>query len=234
MNAVSEKKFGEHGKFFDLPYAAEMLWNSSDYNEANRMAYSEIICKSIIPKTRDLMHGRYDLYLAEGARDTVDIDTFPGDASRIPTEIQALGLVEPTGALKLGRAYDRLTFAHTTLHRMPRICWQPLGEVGHYTVRYTDGTKVSIPVRYAGEILSWDNRHGSPMPQHTYRHQGYVGTWYSDAVYEGYTDGGTPVLILGQVWDNPNPEKTIDTVTYTPARDEYAILVSAGVIGLKK
>ena len=232
--AVSEDDYAENGKFFDLPYTAEMLWNSSTYNEANRMAYSEIICKSIIPKTRDLLHGRYDLYLAENTQETVTIDTFPGDVSRVPDEIQDLGLVEPTGALKLGKAYDRLTFAHATVNRMPRVCWQPLLDVGSYTVTYVDGSEVDIPVKYAGGVLSWNSRHGEPMPQHYYRHQGYVGTWYSDAIYEGYTDEGKPVLILGQVWDNPHPDKTIDKITYTPAKDEYAILISAGVIGLNK
>ena len=72
------------------------------------------------------------------------------------------------------------------------------------------------------------------MPQHYYRHQGYVGTWYSDTVYEGYTDSGKPVLILGQVWDNPHPEKAIDKITYTPDKNEYATLLSAGIICLKK
>lgn len=232
--AVSEGDYADNGKFFDLPYAAEMLWNSSSYSEKNRMAYSEIICKSIIPKTRDLLHGKFDLYLAENERDTVDIDTFPGDVSRVPCEIQGLGLVEPKGEMKLGKKYDRLTFLHATANRMPRICWQPLAPVGCYTVTYVDGSEEIVPVRYAGEILSWNSRHGAPMPQHYYRHQGYVGTWYSDAVYEGYTDSGEPVLILGQVWDNPHPEKEIDRITYTHDKDEYATLLSAGVIGLSK
>ena len=232
--AVSEGDYADNGKFFDLPYAAEMLWNSSSYSEKNRMAYSEIISKNIIPKTRDLLRGKFDLYLAENARETVDIDTFPGDISRVPCEIQGLGLVEPTGEMKLGKKYDRLTFLHATANHMPRICWQPLFTVGSYTVTYVDGSEENIPVRYAGEVLVWNSRHGEPMPQHYYRHQGYVGTWYSDAVYEGYTDSGEPVLILGQVWDNPSPEKEIDKITYTPDKDEYATLLSAGVIGLSK
>ena len=232
--AVSENDYADNGKFFDLPYAAEMLWNSSSYSEKNRMAYSEIICKGIIPKTRDLLHGKFDLYLAENASETVDIDTFPGDISKIPSEIQGLGLVEPKGEMMLGKKYDRLTFLHATINRMPRICWQPLFTVGSYTVTYIDGSEENIPVRYAGEVLTWNSRHGAPMPQHYYRHQGYVGTWYSDAIYEGYTDSGEPVLILGQVWDNPHPEKEIEKIAYSKRDDEYATLISAGVIGLSK
>jgi hypothetical protein len=116
---------------------------------------------------------------------------------------------------------------------MPRIIWQPLQRVGYYTVTYADGTNETVSVNYAGGILSWNSRHGEPMPQHHYRHQGYVGTWYSDTVYEGHTDSGEPILILGQIWDNPHPDKVIDKISYTPDKDEYAVLVSAGVIGLK-
>lgn len=232
--AVSEDDYAENGKFFDLPYAAEMLWNSSSYNEANRRAYSEIICKCIIPKTRDLMRGKFDLYSAENAQDTMTIDTFPGEVEQIPAQIKGLGLVVPSGDLMLGKKYDRLTFAHATLNRMPRIVWQPLQRVGSYRVSYSDGTFEDIPVNYAGGILAWNSRHGEPMPQHYYRHQGYVGTWYADAVYESFTDGGEPILILGQIWDNPYPNKVIEKISYTPEKDEYAVLVSAGVIGLKK
>jgi hypothetical protein len=70
------------------------------------------------------------------------------------------------------------------------------------------------------------------MPDNYYRHQGYVGTWFADPTYEYRTAEGKPVLLLGQVWDNPHPEKTISHITYTPDSKDFAVLLSGGVLGV--
>ena len=72
-----------------------------------------------------------------------------------------------------------------------------------------------------------------PMPYNYYRHQGYVGTYFADPTYEYRTAEGEPILLLGQVWDNPNPEKVIDSISYKAKDGEYAVLLSAGVLGVK-
>lgn len=230
--AVSEEKFAENGKFFDLPYAAEMLWNASTYDERNRDALSALIGQLVIPEMRDLMHGRYDLYLKTDIY-TADYASFPGDDTRVPEELSHLGLAEPKGKIKAGKRYDRLIFSHATLNPAPRICWQELVPVGKYTVTYKDGEAVDIPVNYAGGVLHVHSGFGLPMPQHYYRHQGYVGTWFADPTYEHRTAEGEPVLLLGQVWDNPRPEKKIAYITYTPDENDCAVLVSGGVMGIK-
>ena len=231
--AVSEDKFALNGKFFDLPYTAETLWNANSYTECDRPALTALIGQCVIPEMRDLMHGRYDLYLATDV-DAADIlGTLPGESARIPEELSFLGLTEPTGKLKIGAKYDRLILEHTTLNPAPRICWQDLVPVGSYTVTYEDGEAVEIPVNYAGGILHHSAPYGLPLPQQYYRHQGYVGTWYADPTYECRTAEGAPVLLLGQVWDNPHPEKAISSISYTPHEKDYAILLSAGVLGVK-
>ena len=231
--AVSEDLFALNGKFFDLPYTAEMLWNAYSYDENDRASLTALIGQCIIPEMRDLMHGRYDLYLA-ASTDTADlVGTFPGDDTRVPEELLHLGLCEPLGEMKVGAKYDRLIFEHTTLNPAPRICWQDLVPVGKYTVTYKDGEKVDIPVRYAGGILYHSSHFGMPLPEQYYRHQGYVGTWYADPTYEYRTVEGNPILLLGQVWDNPHPDKKIASITYTPDKNDYAVLVSGGVLGVK-
>lgn len=230
--AVSEEKFGENGKFFDLPYTAEMLWNAYTYDENNRASLTALIGQCIIPEMRDLMHGRYDLYLATDIH-KADYASFPGESKRIPRELGYLGLIEPTDKIKVGKKYDRLVFEHATINTAPRICWQELVPVGKYTVVYNDGNKVDIPVNYAGGILAASSTFGLPMPQQYYRHQGYIGTWFADPTYEYRTAEGEPILLLGQIWDNPHPEKKITCITYTPDEKDYAILVSGGVLGIK-
>ena len=229
--AVSEKKFGEHGKFFDLPFSAEMLWNAYSFDENNRASLTALIGQCIIPEMRDLMRGRYDLYLAGDTAEV--IGSFPGSDERVPEELCYLGLTEPKGEMTVGGKYDRLIFEHATLNPAPRICWQNLTPVGAYTVTYEDGESLSVPVLSAGGILYVNSHYGTPMPDNYYRHQGYVGTWFADPTYEYYTTEGKPILLLGQVWDNPRPDVKIASISYTPDKKDYAVLLSGGVLGVK-
>ena len=229
--AVSEKKFAENGKFFDLPYTAEMLWNAYSYDESNRASLTALIGQCIIPEIRDLMHSRYDLYLAADSAEA--IGTFKGDSEKVPEELLYLGLTEPCEKMAVDAKYDRLIFEHATLNPAPRICWKDLIHVGAYTVTYEDGEKVDIPVDFAAGILYVNSSYGLPMPYNYYRHQGYVGTYFADPTYENRTAEGKPILLLGQVWDNPQPDKNIANISYTPDKSDYAILLSAGVLGIK-
>ena len=231
--AVNEKKFGEHGKFLDLPYLSEMLWNAYTYDERNRASLTALIGQCIIPEMRDLMHSRYDLFLKDTEDNREIIGTFPGTDERVPEELLYLGLREPTGEMKVGAKYDRLVFEHATLNPSPRICWQNLTAVGDYTVTYEDGESVKIPVLSSGGILYVNSNFGMPIPHNYYRHQGYVGTWFADPTYEYRTPEGEPILLLGQIWDNPHPDKKIATLSYQPVKGDYAVLVSAGVLGVK-
>lgn len=230
--AVNEEKFANNGKFFELPYAAEMLWNAYSYDERNRPSFTALIGQLVIPEMRDLMHGRYDLFSATDIDTAKIIGCFDGDGKSVPEELLHLELCEPIGRIKVSGRYDRLIFAHTTKNPAPRICWQDLIPVGKYTVTYKDGEEIDVPVNYAGGILTHNAFFGIPKPQIYYRHQGYVGTWYSDPVYEGRTPEGSPVLLLGQFWDNPHPDKKISHITYTPDENDHALLLSAGILGV--
>ena len=232
--AVSEEKFASNGKFLDLPYTAEMLWNAYSYDERNRASYTTLIGQIIIPEMRDLMHGRYDLYLATDLDTAELVGSFNGRRDRIPEELEYLGLSEPNGELSVNGRFDRLIFEHATLNPAPRICWQELYHVGDYTVHYEDGESVSVPVISSGGVLYVNSHYGAPMPDNYYRHQGYVGTWFADPTYEYRTAEGKPILLLAQVWDNPHPEKTIANITYTPDEKDYSVLLCAGVLGIKK
>ena len=231
--AVSEKKFGQNGKFFDLPYTAEMLWNAYSYDEGDRASLSALIGQCIIPEIRDLMHSRYDLYLATDIDSAELVGTFEGEIDRVPEELRYLGLTEPRSEITVGGKYDRLIFEHATLNPAPRICWKDLTPVGEYTVSYTDGTKESVGVSVAEGVLYISSVYGKPMPQNYYRHQGYVGTYFADPTYEYRTAEGESILLLGQVWDNPHHDKAIASISYAPVSNDYAVLVSAGVLGIK-
>lgn len=231
--AVNERDYAEYGKFFDLAYTSEMLWNADGYDERQRTAYTTLIGQCILPEMRDLIRGRYDLYLVSGPEEGEIVGLFPGDESRVPEELSFLSLVEPTEPLDVGERYDRLVFEHATVNPEARVAWKPLRRVGTYTVEYADGTSEEVPVDYAGGILHWNSIYGEPKPQAYYRHMGYVGTWIADPTFESRTAEGQPILLLGQPWDNPHPEKVIAGIRYTPDPADTAILISGGVHGYR-
>ena len=105
--------------------------------------------------------------------------------------------------------------------------------MGSYTVHYEDNKSVSIPVTSHAGILYVGSNYGLPMPNNYYRHQGYVGTYFADPTYEHRTAEGAPILLLGQAWDNPHPDKTIRSISYAAHEKDYAVLLSAGVLGIK-
>lgn len=232
--AVSEKTYAEYGKFFDLVYTSEMLWNAYSYDERNRSSFTALIGQCMLPEMRDLIRGRYDLYDATDIGTMNVVGRFPGDDRRIPEEILHVGVTEPVGKIEIGAKYERLVFEHATLHPMPRVAWVPLSVIGSYTVTYADGATVNIPISYGGEVMYWKSVYATPMPQQYYRHSGYSGTWLADPTYEGRTAEGDPILLMGMPWDNPHPDKIIESIEYTPVDNDYACLISGGVWGVRK
>ena len=120
-------------------------------------------------------------------------------------------------------------FEHATLAAAQRIVWRLIPEIGRYTVHYKDGTRVRIPVCYAENILAYNRAYGEPMAQDYYRHNSYVGTWFSDPVYQGKGTPGEDIMISGFLWENEFPEKEIGFIDYTPAEQDYCGLILAGV-----
>ena len=74
---------------------------------------------------------------------------------------------------------------------------------------------------------------GNKMEQkYYYRHTGYIGTWFSDPVFEGKTDHGEDVLVTGQIVENPYPEKKISEISYKASENDISRVVLCGIKGL--
>ncbi len=228
---MSERIFGNNGKMWDMARLSEMLWNTEGYDERNRKTYTEIIAKHIQPKLRDNVRGKWNPagYKAKSIK-------LP-KGTPAPCEVKSLcaaSIVLGSEKIFVGACYDRLVIEHATLNSAPRIVWKPIEKIGDYTVTYKDGTRVEIPVRYAENIMVYNSAYGEPMPQEYYRHNGYVGTWFCDPVYQGKGANGEDITVGGFVWENPNPEKEIDFIEYTPAENDFCGLILAGVKGLMR
>ena len=123
---------------------------------------------------------------------------------------------------------------HTALRREMRIPWQELILSGEYTVKYTDGTSFIARAEYAGGVLYYDSKYGYPLPEPVHRHTGYIGTWFADPVFEGWTEHGEDILVMGYVVENPYPEKVIDRITYKSAEEDISEVILCGIKGLTK
>ncbi len=210
--AVSEEVFAANGKLFDLAYTSEMLWRLENYDERNRRAYTKLITDKIQPEHRDALHGRLGKVAS-----CISIPLPEGDRSGIPESLVRLcpDVIRAEGVtVSVGTKCDRILIEGATLNSMPRLAWKPLSVIGSYTVSYKDGTKEQIPLEYAGNIMKYDTLYAEPKSEMYYRHQGYLGTWYSDPTYEGRDESGAPVTLSTLCWYNPHPEKEIESLTY--------------------
>jgi len=220
--AFSEEDLADLSKQYDLIYTAEMLWNAYSYRDESRRSLSYIIGKEILPRMRDLIHGR-----SKKCARSIESLCFDGELTDIPTELLTMypTLRVPKYSITVGKKCDIIALEQASLYPVARVAWKPLKQIGEYKLIYEDGSDASFPVRYGGDVLAWRNLYAEPLPQQYYRHQGYIGTWYADPTTMAHTESGSPVLFLTKAIDNPYPEKIIKEVVYTPATDDTAILI---------
>ena len=231
---ADERTFARLGKIWDTVFLSEMLWNTEGYDPRNNRTYYDILAKRIQPAMRDLIRDKYTPRGYKEARIALPKPTLP-----VPSELKALSkkaLIIRDEEIKVGRAFDRLVFEHTTVNSAPRDAWgtHPDAHIGKYVISYEDGTREDVPVIYAENVLKYRSTYGEPMMQNLYRHTGYAATWLSDPVYEAKDEQGRDITVLGYVFENPHPEKKIATIRYERREGEYATLVLLGIKGLKK
>ncbi len=230
---MNEEAMAEKGKFFDLMYTSEMLWNPEKYEDAYREIYTCIIKKHLQPMLRDEVRGVYnpagyeasEITLPEGDNSNIPLPVF----AKYPRAICARGKT-----VYVGEKFDRLVFEHFTPQPGIRNVWTPLDILGDYTVKYEDGTEVKIPISYSGGAMWYKTLYGSPLSEANHRHYGYAGTWQCEPAFESKNDLGENILVLGYVFENPYSEKTISAVTYTERDGALTTLVLCRVKGFNK
>lgn len=229
---ADEEIYGKNGKFWDIMYLSEMLWNTEGYEETNRKTYTHILSKNIQPSTRDKMRHKYRPNGYEETRLPLS-----GDGEGLPRDLCALCPDVKRGesvSISVNAAYDRLIFEHATLRAAQRIIWKPHITIGEYRIEYEDGTRETAEIRYAENVMCYRSGYGTPKHEQYYSHLGYVGTWFSDPIYEGKTEAGDDITVSGYLWENPYPKKKIARITYTPSKNDFCTLVLASVRGLKE
>jgi hypothetical protein len=107
--------------------------------------------------------------------------------------------------------------------------------LGHYHVRYRDGSMESIDVAYGYHLAEWDRRHAAPLEAMAHRHYGYVGTYPADPLWQGKTPHGEDITLYGLEWVNPHPGREIEALSISAAesRTDTGLIVVAitGIAG---
>jgi beta-galactosidase len=104
-------------------------------------------------------------------------------------------LLDGVNGMKVGKKADMLWFLQTA-------CWvqitkQNTEPVAKYLIRYRDGSSVTFPIRAGAEIGDWWNP--TPLPK-------AVVAWTGRNLKQ------SPLGIWMTPWENPYPEKIIDTI----------------------
>jgi hypothetical protein len=253
-----EYTLGFEGKLYDFLYSANMLW-SATYRGELRLLWDRVIT-GFLPGIRERVRGIDFPSLSPGRR-CAPI-TLRGSNSLpegFPAEILSPGLRDLRGipfrlgahravigkkaraagmanafTIPLKGRFDSLVFLHACGGNAERIPWQALKRVASYRVEYGDGRKVEIPVEYGGNIGPWNRRHGEPMPQAFYRHQGYLATWLADPFLRAKTAFGGDVCLYGFEWINPRPSVPILKFHLRAEDDSDSAVHLFGVTGIQK
>ncbi len=86
------------------------------------------------------------------------------------------------------------------------------GLLGRYRVGYRDGTCAWVPVRYRQEVTDWnDGLPGASAP----------------SLWTGRTRGGAWAQVSGYRWENPFPDKVIDSIDLISANAALRLVVLA-------
>ena len=200
---TKEAPMARSGKLYDLQFTANMLW-SEQYQSGCHYAYDRII-KARLPKIRAAVQEKTYPSLLPAAKEEVVLDRGAFDPENTP-----LG-----GEFSVMKKAASVRFDHATTLPIRRIAAGVTEQIGEYIVTYADGTTVSEPVTYCGNVGYWNRRQNQPYPGGYYRHFGYNGTWYTDG-QESRLEDGRIATAYRYEWINPHPELEIEKIAYVP------------------
>lgn len=232
FNSNEDNLKNSFNQFSTMILAAEYAWNSGktdldhlpyDWDEEFRRVWSQLPLDCTPRKgfTLDLSAAA-NMPLADddknagwmGLGSKHDMSSLPtgdvrlkGDMFRIGSSaIRLAGAFDAAGGypaavtITIGRKAAALLFLHTTQ-------WidQAKRDVGSYTIKYSDGTSAKIELLYGANITAWiDQRSISG----------------AEKVWGGRTADDERISLQRLQWENPSPDKVIESVEFTSARTE--------------
>ena len=214
---VDEKNFALEGKMYDFVYTANMLW-SEEYREAARSAYAQCIA-ALLKQTRPLIQKGRSLPAYQ----------------YVPVQLQQLIHAQPGSTPitieipKEHRLSEGLLFVQAADRPGRRLPWKPLDVIGDYTIRYNDGTTITLPLEYGGSFAELQRPYAQPLKSPYFRHEGYICTYTADPIVVDKAPDGSDFTLYGWHWENPQPQKKLASVTLTIRPDAACGLYLSGL-----
>lgn len=200
--ATAEHDIAKEGKMYELLYAAQMMWSAGYTNHA-RYSYDKLI-SAMMPSVRAKMKDVIYPSMMEDKTEIVVVDN--GDYNPAQSVCGSEYVID--------RKADSLIFEHATTEHITRIPWEELEEIGEYKVIYEDGSEVTVPLTYSGNISHWNRRQNEPFAYGYYRHNGYQAVSYeTDGVEVKHSEYGY-ITMYRYEWVNPNPDMVIEKIEY--------------------
>lgn len=206
---VSEFAFGYNGCFFNMIFAAQMLW-WSHFRDLDR----EEVNGEVARQTR-LLRGEGEEGRGEEVRlPQVGVDAPFGEWLALSEGTGMVGVdsVEASAVVEVGGICERLRFLHgcaTEMKRQPTWSREDPGAypeedlIGVYRVRYADGEEVEVPIYYGTHVARWDVPYGERVDAVPY---------WADPVSAGRDGAGRRITLYRCEWANPLPEVAVVSV----------------------
>ena len=166
-----EKSLSYEGKMFELIYSANMLWNKA-YNSNLRLSYTEIIKPILWEMRKNLGDVSYS------SSHSIDFTKTSYD-SKINKKYSECSLENDIFEIDLNCDTKYISLLWATDKNAPRVMWEEPFSIGEITIELNDGSFVREDINYALNIFASSSCYGTPIPSFLFRHEGYIGTYYT-------------------------------------------------------
>ena len=234
---VSDFAFGYNGCFFNMVFAAQMLW-WSHYRDLDREWVTEAVARQISRLRRLLSGEEAPAWEAEG--EEVELPPGGGHAPTSPAGLPGAGSGDRSAAVGVDAAHPRLDvavvgavrglrFTHGCRTEKRRRATWLLPDPGAfpeedlmavYRVRYGDGTEEQIPICFGSHVAAWDVPYGEAID---------AVPFLADPIPAGRDPGGRRITLYSCEWINPRPEVEVVGATLEYRGDAEGTLWLTGL-----
>ena len=218
---VSDFAFGYNGSFYNMIFAAQMLW-WSQYRDLDREEVTAATARETALLRRFL--GGPPPLSQRGSGEEVLLPSDTGGAAGpvvpLPHAVAGVSASQPTLEVSFAGAVQGLRFTHgCTTGKQRRATWLLADPTAFpeedllavYVVGYADGAVEEIPIYYGSHLGPWDVPYGEAIDAVPY---------LADPVPAGRDAAGRRITLYAWEWTNPRPGAEVASLRLEYRGDE--------------
>lgn len=206
----TEESYALEGKLFDFVYSANMMW-SEGYRSDMRLTYNELI-KPLIWEMRQRI-GELPL-----EKESQALSFAKRPSNLVPKDALCCSNENPVCEISVESHEGMIGVLHATDKNAERRMWEEAQKVGEYIFVYEDGKSFTSDILYGINILCYNRTYAMPISSFLFRHEGYIGTYYTKPEC-GKTADGADYTLYEHYMKNPYPEKKISKLLLKKKED---------------